>query len=189
MPLTLLPGLFKVNDPDAIFRDLCVYVCAPDTTSIAQCVRVFFHCHRFKDYPRFTTLTLLPGFCVCVYLCVACVCTVYVPLTSLPGLCVAMFMSLRPQPWLNVCFTQGDWPIQYFQPPPSSDVEFRRSRHIKHNSERWHRSKTRKSPYMYICSTYPCSMGNRCNVLFVLLLSIILLDYFDPHLSFNPCPF
>ena len=83
MPLTPIPWLTNVHNPDATSRVVCVYVCvlcvcAPDATS-----RALFGCSR-----------------------------------------------LGPRPGLNVCLLMGEWPMRYFQPPPSSSVGFWRSRHI-----------------------------------------------------------
>ena len=85
---------------------LCVYVCAPDTSSMAQCVYVYmFSPDGCCDVMLLTPIPGLSnvhnpevtaGFCVCMSMfCVS------MPLTPLPGLYFNIH-ALRPQQGLNV---------------------------------------------------------------------------------------
>ena len=124
----------NVQDHGATFSVLCVwvsmhcvYMFVPKNHFQGSVAAMSHSWYQFQGYSKFTTLTLLLGFCVCICPCWVCLC----PWHCFQGY-VSMFTYLSHGQSLMYIYVYlwGESPMRYFQSPPSSSMGFWRNGHI-----------------------------------------------------------
>ena len=91
LPLMPLAGL-----------SVCMFICLPLTTLPGIWdAAMSWPWYLFQGYPMFPTLTLPPGFCVCMFMCCVCLCA------WCPFRVMFDVHALGPWPGLNECVLKG----------------------------------------------------------------------------------